>query len=425
MMDSAYERAHSDTSSASLQTAEAEPDIMIEPGEAAIVPIVTAAGMEARAEASTAEDLRSLLTACPNALHHFDHHHAPGSWLQWFDIANQLHMHDFLVEAAQFYTMCFDYGHPYPQDPLAASLLCKVKAGIDPSEEEIAALGRIDDSHMAFIRGARDMMIGGASPAQVLHRMGNAFESFHTGVEADCFFLRAAAQYFAPPEIGVASPNPFGNYDRQRVERIPQRLHFYWNANPPPEVEENFRFHRALGYFDVQVYNKQRAEAFIYDYYGREAKATFTKLRHPAEEADFFRAHVMYAFGGHYIDADLRIRSLEIFRSLIPLTLDAVFLVTAGSLVHNDYFCVEPQSPVMASCIETIMSNCAHYPNLSIDIKTGPGAFTRGLNRVFFRSLAFNTPCPQIRILGQATFDAAFECYDVSYKSDGRHWSFM
>ncbi len=334
------------------------------------------------------------------------HNHVePGSWRHWFDVANVLHTEGHLLAASQFYLKSAS-GHPFPHEALAAQMVCEIKAGREPSHDSLARLLQIDQSHHAFIVGLQEFHRPGASPARVLELMGNAYESFHTGVEADRFFIKAAEQCFRLPEIGNRTVKPYGNYDRQQVDAIPRGLHFYWNRSEPPEITKNFEYHRSLGYFNVHVYDKQRAEAFLYDYYGREAKTTFVSLRHPAEEADFLRPHLMYAYGGHYLDADLRIRSLPLFFEHFLRSCHAVFALTKGGLVHNDYFSVERESSVMSSIIETILYNCSRFPGLPIDLKTGPGAFTRGLNRVFFRALAFNAQPPAIRIVQQETFDA-------------------
>src|SRR5208337_1118189 len=97
---------------------------------------------------------------------------------------------------------------------------------------------------------------------------------------------------------------PFLMYlDAQALK--PPKIKMRIAGNPPQDIADNFDYHRQLGFFDVHVYDRQRAEAFLYDYYGREAKSTFVSLRHPAEEADFLRPHLIYAYGGHYLGADV------------------------------------------------------------------------------------------------------------------------
>jgi mannosyltransferase OCH1-like enzyme len=147
--------------------------------------------------------------------------------------------------------------------------------------------------------------------------MGNAFDAFACGHEVHCYFLRAAIHHFRLPDTGVAMPNPWGaGWNRSIAETIPRRLFFYWDKNPPPEIEENFDHHQTLREITVDIYSQQRAEAFLYDYYGADTKAAFVNLRHPAEQSDFFRPHVVYAYGGYYLDADLRIASLKDFLKL-------------------------------------------------------------------------------------------------------------
>ena len=343
------------------------------------------------------------------------------TWLEHFNEANELHRQGRFAEAALDYRSCFEAGHPYPAEALSSSLLCLLKDGQRLSEAQFAELQPFDPAYLAYITGAQHLLADG-NAGLALQACGNAFEAFHTGTEPDRFFLHAAVQHFATPSIMPMPLKPYGDYGRLAVQPSPRTLMFYWDKNPPVEISANFEHHRALGGFDVQVYDKQKAEAFLYDYFGRETRTAFTRLRHPAEEADYFRAHVLYAYGGCYLDADLRLRTADALARAFQGGTQSTVFITSGCLVHNDLVVSASESRLMAECINVISGNCAHFPSLGIALKTGPGAFTRAINRLYFRTMAFRCPAPDILVLDQKAFDSTVECYEVSYKQDARNW---
>jgi hypothetical protein len=76
----------------------------------------------------------------------------------------------------------------------------------------------------------------------------------------------------------------------------------------------------------------------------------------------------------------------------------------------------------MASCINIIQANCHFHPRLPIDMKTGPGAFTRMLAREYFRMLAFGAPVTPMKIISRAEWSTIVSTYPVTYKQDERNW---
>ncbi len=59
---------------------------------------------------------------------------------------------------------------------------------------------------------------------------------------------------------------------------------------PPPEIAENFDYHRKLNGFEVRIMDFAEATEWLYDNYGIEARNIFLNARHPAEAADLFAA---------------------------------------------------------------------------------------------------------------------------------------
>jgi hypothetical protein len=352
-----------------------------------------------------------------------------GNFSNSYAIANQFHMYGKLEAAARFYRRALEQypvgtGYrPLEKDLLCAQMICEIKGGFEIDGHDLERLLAMDRSYACFIEGCTALYAAAPDYRRAVVAMGNAFEAFVCGHEVHTHFLRAARGYFAAPATAIPMPNPWGaGWTRTIAEAIPRRMFFYWDKNPPGEIADNFAYHEAINEIAVDVYSQQRAEAFLYDYYGSDTKNTFVALRHPAEQSDFFRPHVVYAYGGYYLDADLKIGSVPAFLALAASCHDAMFSVTDTCLVDNGFFAAQKACPLMASCIEIVSSNCHLYPQLPIDMKTGPGAFTRMLARAYFRVLAFGDPLPRMKILDRAEWAEVVATYPVSYKGDQRNW---
>jgi hypothetical protein len=346
------------------------------------------------------------------------------------NIANQFHFYGKFEEAARFYRRAFDQYpvgtgyHPLQKNLLSTQMLCELKGGFTISRDDLDMLLALDKSYYCFISGCAELFKTNPDHTLALRLMGNCFEAFVCGHEAHCHFIKAALAHFHSPRTGVPMPNPWGlGWKRSIVQRIPNRLFFYWDKNPPPEIRDNFDLHDAMKDISVDVYSQQRAEAFLYDYYGSDTKATFVKLQHPAEQADFFRPHLVYAYGGYYLDADLRIGSLDDgFLKLTASSHQAMFSITETCLVDNGFFGATKNCHLMASFIDIVHANCHLCPKLSIDMKTGPGALTRMLAREYFRVMAFGDPITEMKIIDRDEWKSIIEVYPVTYKGDIRNW---
>ncbi len=376
----------------------------------------------------TDADMVALVAHCPPAAAIYKQGLA-ADFGNSFHIANQFHLHGQFAAAARFYRRSFDQYpagsgyHPLEKNLLAAQMLCELKGGLDIGAEDLDRLLFLDRAHFCFIQGCMELFKPAPNHAHALFLMGNAFESFICGHEAHCYFIRAAVNHFKIPDAGVSMPNPWGaGWSRSLAERIPRRLFFYWDKEPPPEIADNFDYHASLGDIVVDIYSQQRAEAFLYDYFGSDIKEFFVALRHPAEQADFFRPHVVYAYGGYYLDADLRIGSPSRFLQMASSSHEAMVCLTDTFLVDNGFFGAEKNSPLMAGCIDVILANCHHHPRLTIDMKTGPGAFTRALARAYFRVMAFGDPVLRLKVVDRNEWRSIVEPFPVTYKADVRNW---
>jgi hypothetical protein len=335
------------------------------------------------------------------------------SFMDCYHIANQLHMWGHFIPASKFYRMCHDISEN--KHMLHTQLLCEIKAGQHPSIEDMATLRSLDFSFYDYILGVEKLSQPSCDLADVLSTMGNSFESFHTGQEADGFYLQAASRFFRRPFEASKCGSGLA------PEAIPRRLFLYWDRNPPSEVTANFDYLRSLGHFDVQIYDHDRAVAFLHAYFGREARDIFLELKHPAAACDFWRVHALLAHGGYYLDADLQITDLAEMQRLFTGSRE-VFMVTEKYIVHNDFFGCVANSPTLTECVSILLNNCYRFPDLTIAMKTGPGVFQRALNRRFQRSLKFSSATPDIDIFEQDVFLRLARVLDMPYRNDDRNW---
>lgn len=196
----------------------------------------------------------------------------------------------------------------------------------------------------------------------------------------------------------------------------------YWDREPPPEIAENFDLHRALPSFQTDIFDKDRAAEWLYNFYGVAAREIFLHARHPAEAADILRIHVINIYGGYWLDADLRIRSVPRFDEILGGNSEAVFMTTPSHVVHNDFFGSAPGTQILGDCLLSLYRNCYQHHDLYIAFKTGPGVFARALNRAFYRAATGRGPVPAIRVLGQRAFDDVVDAFPVTYKHGARSW---
>lgn len=335
-----------------------------------------------------------------------------------FAIANIFHTNRNVEEASYFYGLAYrmhsgDPGHyPQAQALLQARLLCFLKAGKVVPAEELETLKRISTPYANYIGGIsqawRDADVDGG-----LRRIGNAFEEFHTGEEIDRLYLELALR--ASPPVFFAEKDP-------EQKSIPNKLFMFWDKNPPPEIQENIAFHEDLDGIEFRLFDYTEAAAWLYENYGREARDLFLAARHPAEAADFLRVHVIHAYGGWWIDADIRLRGEEAVDFLKSQSSRHSFFLTQNYVVHNDLYGAVAGSEILADCLLSLYRNSYLHRDLFIAYKTGPGIFNRALSRMIHRKLN-DTPMTQtLDIHDSETFDRVIEQFNAPYKYAMPHW---
>lgn len=368
-------------------------------------------------------DYTDMLSICPQAL---DVYQQQGleELINVFNIANILGTNLHYAEAAFFYKIAFNmHSKSAGQFPLAhfllmARLVALLKGNFPIKGEELEQLKGLCIPLYNYVMGWKQYKENGNALA-ALQLMGNCFEEFHTGEETDTIYLTIMMDLFNPnPDISIKNRS-FGAAD---FNVIPNNLFMYWDQNPPEEILRNFEYHKTLTHFNLRIFNKEEATEWLYQNYGVEARQVFLSARHPAEAADFLRVHVINYYGGWWLDADIKIQSIEKFFSVIPSSYEHVFLLTHNNVVHNDFFGSIPNSPILNDCMLSLYRNSYLHTGLFIAYKTGPGIFGRALNRNFYRCLRGEAKKPSVVLLDHNKFWDVVADFDTPYKNSTPHW---
>lgn len=344
--------------------------------------------------------------------------HGCATVMDAFQIANILHTDGMVREASNFYRIAFDlhskepHIHPGPHILLHVSLLCLMKAGETPSDQDMKLLRGYSIPCYDYILAIKIAWRDG-DYLQALRVLGNCYDEFHTGEECDRLCLEIALRVYWDQLTQRT-------LDHSQTEKnIPSKLFFYWDNNPPQEILDNFEYHRGHSGMEVRIFDQADGANWLYQNYGVEARELFLSMRHPAEAADFLRVHVIQKLGGWWMDADIRLRGDGHKMKVLSRRYSHVFLLTHDNVVHNDFFGSVANSPVLADILLSLYRNCYQYPGLYIAYKTGPGPFTRALNRVFHGAFNNVTDLPSMMVYDHTVFADMIEELDVDYKEIG------
>lgn len=337
-----------------------------------------------------------------------------------FVLANILHTNKKVAEAAVAYKRAIDvhskspHQHPGVQVLLQVRLLCILKSGQPLPQDELQYLRSLNIPFANYIEGIALSWREGQHRTG-LEKIASAYDEFHTGEEADWLCLGVARR--VTPSLFEATRS-----EGEAAERIPRNIFMYWDQNPPEEIKRNFEYHSKIEGFNFKPFNKEEASNWLYEYYGTEARNIFHSLRHPAECADFLRVHITQLLGGWWLDADLRIKSADALNFMAQQDAQNVFFLTDNGVVHNDFYGTVANSAAMTDCLLSLYRNCYLFHHLYIAYKTGPGPFTRALNRVAHRAFSGIKVTETTRIYEQSDFLNVVEEFDTPYKTYLPHW---
>ncbi len=364
-----------------------------------------------------------ILSICPQALDIFKQRGAE-DLNALFDIANTLSTNHFYPEAAFFYKMAFDIHSKSPtQYPLAHVLLMArqvalLKANLPWKQEELEQLKNLCIPLYNFVVGWKQYREN-KDAFTAIHTMLNCYEEFHTGEETDTIYLTIMMDLFNPSSLIGIRNREVGKAD---FNVIPNNLFLYWDQNPPEEINNNFKYLKDLGHFNLKIFDKAEAIEWLYQNYGTEARQLFLSARHPAEAADFLRIHVINYYGGWWLDADIQLQSVEKFYIVTPVIYEHVFFLTDNNVIHNDFFGSISNSSILNDCLLSLYRNSYLHRGLFIAYKTGPGVFARALNRHYYRTLRGEAKYPSCVLLDHHKFAEVIREFPTPYKTQGPTW---
>ncbi|CAK7193451.1 hypothetical protein COMNV_01666 [Commensalibacter sp. Nvir] len=372
---------------------------------------------------NTKLDLNFVLAVCPQALQMYEQR-GLDDVVAAYDIGNVLSTNRFYAEAAYLYKLAFEMHSKSPSEyPLAHILwmiriVALLKGGLEIKDEELEQLKNLSVPFYNYITGWKAYKENKGVRA-ALKIMENCYEEFPTGEEADRVYLSLMVELLNNKFVGDGESR---NSNVSGFNAIPNNVFMYWDENPPEEIQANFSYHQSMTHFNLKIFNKNEAANWLYHYYGVEARQLFLNVRHPAEGADFFRLHVINHYGGWWLDADIKIRSIKRFFEIIPVGYDHVFFVTDEFVAHNDFFGSIANSPILNEGLRSLYHNSYVHKDMFIAYKTGPGILNRALNRNFYRFYKGEAKAQSCIILDHNDFWKVIEDFPTPYKEISPHW---
>ena len=107
--------------------------------------------------------------------------------------------------------------------------------------------------------------------------------------------------------------------------------------------------------FTVHAYGDPECVAFLHQFFGAGHARFFLDIPDGPIKADFWRACVIYVYGGVYLDADSRLT-----RPLAEFVIHDIDLCTSGSMtrdrVNPIVIVAKPKNPIIWRCIEIMLS---------------------------------------------------------------------
>lgn len=320
----------------------------------------------------------------------------------------------FYREAFQFFYHAYRI-NPNSSDALFAALSAQINAGLQNDPTDLAALEGLDQLRFRYLSALALSKSGSSSPEQILDLMGNGFEAMLNGA-MDWLYLQLA--------VPARSYDPLCAPRDSSQDRIPKRIIFYWDHNPPEEILQNIQYHRSFESAEILFFDKKDAIDFLEQNYGPDTVKLFHELRHPAEESDFFRYHAINTLGGYYLDTDEQLISPDVLFQLGE-ALGGVYIHSYSGPLENCIFGSVANSEILWECLQIMVYHHLFRPKLSIWLKTGPGVLTRAITRILYRRRTHGAVGENFAIYEKETTNKIRRRVDVSYRGDSRDWSFF
>ncbi|NLI27125.1 MAG: hypothetical protein GX413_07020 [Acetobacter sp.] len=323
--------------------------------------------------------------------------HGCATVMDAFQIANILHTDGMVREASNFYRIAFDLhpkeAHVFPNAHvlLNVSLLCLLKAGENPSEEDMQLLRGYSIPCYNYIRGVMISWREG-DHLRALETMGNCYEEFHTGEECDRIYLSTAIRL-------SHKYNFLQNNKNEQSRKIPNIFYSYEREKFSKNQEKNTK----LKFFD-----KNEASEWLFENYGAETRRIFLSIHHEYSESSFFMMHVIYKNGGWWKKADISLK-IDIHQlSALSNRYQCIFLESQGG-IQDQFLGLSPYNPILADSIISMYKNIYNYRNKIPDFYIyGKSSIARSINRKIYSSLKEKSCDISFLFLSEREWDKVF-----------------
>ncbi|MEE8664167.1 MAG: hypothetical protein SOH81_11395 [Acetobacter sp.] len=308
--------------------------------------------------------------------------HGCATVMDAFQIANILHTDGMVREASNFYRIAFDLHskepHVFPNAHvlLNVSLLCLLKAGENPSEEDMQLLRGYSIPCYNYIRGVMISWREG-DHLRALETMGNCYEEFHTGEECDRIYLSIACRLYEDKLAhSVLSPS-------QNMQFIPLKIYGYCENNSTTDIKDELAHGQLNASFDIKIFRPDDAAVWLYQNYGVEARRIFLMSHSSIEASNFLRLHVIYKLGGWWMEKKNQCLEQEYQIRVLSRRYSHIFFQNEDGEIQGDYFGAFPNSSVIGDALFSLYRNYYLHENLDVFRKSGSGILERSLNRAF------------------------------------------
>ena len=231
------------------------------------------------------------------------------------------------------------------------------------------------------------------------------------------------------------------------TRKIPKIIVQFWDnlERLPPDVRqciETWDKAKDQG-IERLLFDKERADDFIYQKFGLRHKQAFDKCYHPAMQSDFFRLCYISAEGGCYIDTDdvftgsqiqshfsdgrLKIQPLcydTATQTMVPPSIFTKPGTNASSWIfyfNNNPLIAESGHAVIEHALEQAMISLEKNAINSlpeIQSTTGPGNLTKSI----FNVVTDNDENKHTLVVLSNWQDTAESKWELSYRNDARNW---
>lgn len=221
---------------------------------------------------------------------------------------------------------------------------------------------------------------------------------------------------------------------------IPRRVVQFWDKAPPQQIQTLLARNRELCLrvgAEYALFDQDAARDYLVQHLDAEILRAFDIAVHPAMKCDVFRLAYLLCSGGHYVDADIVLRT----------NLEGLFALPGDLLVYqwdskglsnlcNWLIGCRAGEPTLLAALKATAQNvnraCERDPAAALKNilgVSGPGIFTRGVGTDLASRRATDLGGAQaVRVETVSTahkfiqLGPAFLKSALDYKSDARHW---